>query len=102
MIMNSKRILLFSALLSASVALAQATTQSQPPSKQPVKTHVTAPNGPQHEDDGSRIFRQNCSRCHNTPEGFSPRISGTVLRHMTVRAFLSMRDKAELMRFLNP
>jgi len=100
--MNAKPILLFAALLSASVALAQAPTQPQPPNKQLVKSQATAPIGPQHEDAGSRIFRQNCSRCHNTPEGFSPRISGTVLRHMTVRASLSMRDKAELMRFLNP
>ena len=28
--------------------------------------------------EGDRVFRQNCSRCHNAPEGFSPRISGTI------------------------
>lgn len=102
MIMNSQRILLFSLLLSSSVAIAQTTTQTKPPSPQPDKSHPTAHIDKKQEDAGSRIFRQNCSRCHNTPDGFSPRISDTVLRHMTVRASLSMRDKAELLRFLNP
>jgi hypothetical protein len=49
-----------------------------------------------------RIFQQNCSRCHNTPEGFSPRISGTIVRHMRVRASLSKHDEEELLRFFNP
>jgi len=96
------RILLPLVLLGASVALAQSATPAKPPASQADKNHPAMPAAPQHEDEGSRIFRQNCSRCHNTPEGFSPTISGTVLRHMSVRASLSMRDKAELLRFLNP
>jgi cytochrome c5 len=55
-----------------------------------------------HGDDGQRVFEQNCSRCHNTPDGFSPRITGTVLRHMRVRASLSQHDEQELLRFMNP
>ena len=55
-----------------------------------------------HSDDGQRIFDQNCSRCHNAPDGFSPRISGTVVRHMRARASLSQHDEQELLRFLNP
>jgi cytochrome c5 len=55
-----------------------------------------------HNDDGQRIFDQNCSRCHTAPDGFSPRISGTVVRHMRVRASLSRHDEQELLRFLNP
>jgi cytochrome c5 len=53
-------------------------------------------------EEGQRIFDQNCSRCHATPQGFSPRISGTVLRHMRVRASLSQQDERALLRFLNP
>jgi cytochrome c5 len=101
MIMNSQRILFTFVLLASSVALAQTVTQDQRPSTQANKNH-TSSHIAQHEDEGTRIFRQNCSRCHNTPEGFSPRISETVLRHMSVRASLSMRDKTELLRFLNP
>lgn len=55
-----------------------------------------------HADNGERIFEQNCSRCHNAPEGFSPRISGTIARHMRMRASLSQKDEQELLRFLNP
>jgi len=102
MIVNPKRILLSIALLSSSVALAQTATQTQPPPKQANNSKSAAHAARKQEDAGSRIFRQNCSRCHNGPEGFSPSISETVLRHMSVRASLSMRDKAELLRFLNP
>jgi cytochrome c5 len=55
-----------------------------------------------HQDEGQRIFDRNCSRCHTAPDGFSPRISGTVIRHMRVRASLSQQDEQELLRFLNP
>lgn len=58
--------------------------------------------GSSHPADGERIFQQNCSRCHTAPEGFSPRISGTVLRHMRMRASLSQKEEQELLRFLNP
>jgi mono/diheme cytochrome c family protein len=55
-----------------------------------------------HADEGQRVFDQNCARCHAAPDGFSSRISGTVVRHMRVRAGLSKRDEQELLRFLNP
>ena len=51
---------------------------------------------------GERKFKQNCSRCHTTPESFSPRISATILRHMRVRASLSAQDERDILRFLNP
>lgn len=57
-------------------------------------------NAPQR--DGQQVFEQNCSRCHNAPQGFSPRISGTVARHMRVRAGLGAEDEKALLRFLNP
>ena len=52
--------------------------------------------------DGDQVFAENCSRCHNAPELFSPRISGTIIRHMRVRASLSKEDEQALLRFLNP
>lgn len=51
---------------------------------------------------GERKFKQNCSRCHTSPEGFSPRISGTILKHMRVRASLSAQDERDILHFLNP
>ena len=53
-------------------------------------------------DHGERVFKQNCSRCHDAPQGFSPRISGTVVRHMRVRASLSEPDERAILHFLNP
>jgi cytochrome c5 len=54
------------------------------------------------QDEGQRIFQRQCSSCHNAPEGFSPRISGTVVRHMRVRANLSQHEEEALLRFFNP
>lgn len=56
----------------------------------------------QQSADGGRVFVQNCSRCHNAPEGFSPRISGSIVRHMRVRANLSEKDVEAILRFFNP
>jgi len=70
-------------------------------SQQPANANNhTASNGKQSE--GERKFQLHCSRCHNPPEGFSPRISGTILRHMRVRASLSKQDEQDILRFLNP
>ena len=57
---------------------------------------------PVYPDRGQQVFNQNCSRCHNTPEGFSPRISASIARHMRVRAGLGDADYKALLRFLNP
>lgn len=51
---------------------------------------------------GQMVFDQNCSRCHSAPQSFPPQISGTILRHMKVRASLSAADEKALLRFMNP
>jgi cytochrome c2 len=53
-------------------------------------------------DAGNLAFEQHCSRCHSAPEGFSSRISGTIVRHMRVRASLSAQEERDLLRFFNP
>lgn len=53
-------------------------------------------------DRGEQVFHQNCYRCHQEPQGFSPSISGTIARHMRVRANLSDEDYKALLKFLNP
>lgn len=70
--------------------------QQNAPSSPAQGVHAAAP------DRGQEVFNQNCSRCHNAPEGFSPSISGTVAMHMRVRANLSEADYKALQRFLNP
>lgn len=57
---------------------------------------------PQATSDGERVFAQNCSRCHTAPQGFPPSISGTIVRHMRVRANLSREDERAILKYLNP
>jgi cytochrome c5 len=84
-----------------------AAQQSPAPSRgKQADTHATrsaSPAGPAiSSEEGQRVFDRNCSRCHTAPDSFSPRITGTVVRHMRVRASLTAREEQELLRFFNP
>lgn len=96
-----RKLILGALLVSAMPLLGQ--TDNPPPT--PQKPHPQAqpkPVSAAHTDRGQQVFDQNCSRCHNAPEGFSPHISGTIAMHMRVRANLSAADYEALRRFLNP
>lgn len=81
---------------------AQAQPQSAPPAgTQPRVEKYQSAKKAHTQDEGERVFQQNCSRCHATPEGFSSRISGTIVRHMRVRANLSQHDEQVLLKYLN-
>jgi cytochrome c5 len=88
-------------LLAAGQAQSSSSPSQTPPQTNP-KQQTAAAKAQHPEDEGQRIFEQNCARCHASPDGFSPRISGTVVRHMRVRASLSQHDEEELLRFFNP
>lgn len=77
-------------------------TQPAPPagSRAQVKQYQSPKRAPA-EDEGERVFAQNCARCHRSPEGFSSRISGTIVRHMRVRANLSEHDEQVLLKYFN-
>jgi cytochrome c5 len=107
--MNLKYLLFSMLVLAASFVSSQAAQQTgaawhskAQSAAHPAKKQAPATQGAVHADEGQRVFDQNCSRCHTAPEGFSSRISGTVVRHMRVRASLSEHDEQELLRFLNP
>jgi mono/diheme cytochrome c family protein len=102
MTMNSKYLLPGVLVLVPVFALAQAAQPAHPQAPQAAKPAVTTKTSPRPVTEGERIFQQNCARCHNPPNGFSPHISGTILRHMRVRASLSQHDEQELFRFFNP
>jgi len=51
---------------------------------------------------GQRKFDANCGRCHSFPEQLSPSLTGTVVRHMRVRANLSAEDEKDILRYLAP
>jgi cytochrome c5 len=96
--------LVLSAAFASSVVSLTAQIQAAAQSKAKAGQKGGRPATQQHQDtgEGQRIFEQNCSRCHNSPEGFSPNISGTIVRHMRVRASLSKHEEEELLRFFNP
>jgi cytochrome c5 len=94
------RPLLLAAMLAIGTTAVIGQAESTPPQSQSKETPKTA-LAPA-TDRGQEVFERNCSRCHSAPEGFPPSISGTVARHMRVRAGLSEADYKALRRFLNP
>lgn len=91
------------ALLLASISSALSAQEQSAPkasAQMPIKSFPKAVS--QHTVSGEQVFAQNCSRCHAAPQGFAPRISGTVVMHMRVRASLSQDETQALLRFLNP
>ena len=78
-----------------------AQTNNQPKQKTHRAPQPTA-SSPTDSERGQQVFNQNCSRCHNAPEGFSPSISGTIAMHMRTRANLSEADYKALRHFFNP
>ena len=72
----------------------------QPPKRAVVKK--TAAVQPAADGSGERKFMENCSRCHSAPEQLSPRITGTIVLHMRVRASLSAEDARDILRYLSP
>ncbi len=103
-----RQMLFTGGLLMSCLALAAQTTSSAPAqggaaAKKTQATQAQQPAaGTAMETAGEQKFQQNCSRCHNAPQELSPRISGTVLLHMRVRASLSQADAQAILRYLAP
>jgi cytochrome c5 len=93
-------LLLCAGTLTIGVAMAIGQTKSDSQQTQNKAAPTTA--RPATTSRGAKVFEQNCSRCHNAPEGFSPSVSGTIAKHMRVRANLSDADYKALRQFLNP
>jgi len=86
-------------ILGTTVALAQ-TPRAPKPAGQ--TKPAAKPDPTKQTDVGQRKFDANCGRCHSFPEQLSPSITGTVVRHMRVRANLSAEDEKDILRFLAP
>lgn len=97
--MKLRMTVMFGAMLACALPFwGQMNQESKPKQQTPAQKMANTAN----PDRGQQVFEQNCSRCHNSPEGFSPRISGTIAMHMRVRANLSDADEKALRHFLNP
>lgn len=85
-------------ILTVMPILAQTSTTPKPANAQ---ANVAAKSA-KSEDVGQRKFEANCGRCHSAPEQLSPSLTGTVVRHMRVRASLSAQDEKDILKFLAP
>jgi cytochrome c5 len=88
-------------VLAGPMLLAQSATTFKPAAKAPAKATGKI-DATKVSDVGQRKFQANCGRCHAAPEQLSPSISGTVVRHMRVRANLSAQDEKDILKFLVP
>jgi mono/diheme cytochrome c family protein len=50
--------------------------------------------------EGEKRFHANCGRCHAAPQKFPPRMMGTVLRHMQVRATITEEDRRLILFYM--
>jgi len=100
MTMNSKGV--FVAALLVVFACALAAQQYPAELAAPSNNSAARKQTVKPQSEGERVFERHCSRCHTTPDGFSQTISGTVTRHMRVRASLSQHEEEALLHFLNP
>jgi mono/diheme cytochrome c family protein len=50
--------------------------------------------------EGEQRFRTNCGRCHQAPHKFAPRMMGTIVRHMRVRAMLTEDDMKLILEYM--
>ena len=91
---------LMASIVGTTLVLAQSSSAPKPP-RVPAKPAAKADSTKQ-PDVGQRTFDANCGRCHSFPEQLSPSITGTVVRHMRVRANLSAEDEKEILKFLAP
>jgi cytochrome c5 len=94
-----KQLALMASMVSTTLVLAQT-----PPAPKPAGTpkSATKADSTKQPDVGQRKFDANCGRCHSFPEQLSPSLTGTVVRHMRVRASLSAEDEKDILRFLAP
>ncbi len=61
----------------------------------------TTEQDPEHlRIEGERRFRANCGRCHMAPEKFPPRMMGTIVRHMRVRATITDEDMKSILYYM--
>jgi cytochrome c5 len=89
-------------ILATAALYAQSVTSASVKDRPATEKQVITARSMQHLNPAEHAFQANCSRCHSAPEGFSPRITGTVVRHMRVRANLSADDERLILSYLNP
>jgi mono/diheme cytochrome c family protein len=94
------KLALAASIVSTTLVPAQTPTalkSASPPAKAAMKAESAGQT-----NIGERKFNANCGRCHSAPQQLSPSLTGTVVRHMRVRAILSAQDEKDILRYLAP
>ena len=89
---------LLCALTLTSFVYAGAPSSGKDPSAAAAVLHVTEAGSMRVA--GEQRFRANCGRCHATPQKFPPRMMGTILRHMRVRATITDEDQRLILFYM--
>ena len=87
----------------ASLALAAGPRPSAPKSKEAASSPTVVQDdaaAAQSRLEGEQRFRANCGRCHQAPGKFPPRMMGTILRHMRVRATITDEDRKLILDYM--
>jgi len=74
-----------------------------PASSLPASSEMVRSVGQEHDSmrlEGEQRFRTNCGRCHQAPHKFPPRMMGTIVRHMRVRAMLTDEDMKSILAYM--
>lgn len=50
--------------------------------------------------DPDTAYKNNCMRCHSAVRQYSPRMTGTLVTHMQVRANLTQEEAQAILRYL--
>jgi cytochrome c5 len=94
---------LCAALVMVAAFLAVASAKARENKDEAAKPAATS-QSMQHDQDmrfeGEKRFHSNCSRCHAAPPKFPPRMMGTIVRHMRVRAMLTDDDMRYILRYM--
>lgn len=92
-------LLSFSTLFAVAAAKDGGTASSSlPPAKEMVRT--IAQEKEMARVEGEQRYRNNCGRCHQAPHKFAPRMMGTIIRHMRVRATLTDDDMKLILAYM--
>jgi mono/diheme cytochrome c family protein len=91
-------VVLLCALVLASSVFAGGSSNSKEPSAGVPIVHLT--DADSMRVAGEQRFHANCGRCHAAPQKFPPRMMGTIVRHMRVRATITDEDRRLILFYM--
>lgn len=91
-------------VMAAGVVLLAGPARGNEGSRRPTDTATKVAITQQDEEtmriEGEKRFHANCSRCHQYPHKFPPRMMATIVRHMRVRATITDEDMRLILRYM--